>query len=233
MSQKNILQAEQEEKKQETLNTIKEGDIVDGKVKRLTNFGAFIDVGGIDGLCHISEISHSRIDHPESVLSNGETVQVKVIKLDPDNEKISLSLKEAQPDPFEKFMETYQVGDIVKGKVVRTVDFGAFVEIIPGVEGLCHISQLSDEHVAKTEDIVNTGDEIDVKILNIDPEQKKVGLSVKEAKVSNSNSKSEKSQSTSNAEVEEIQSDDDDNVKLGDMFGDLLGGIKDDEDSES
>ena len=166
-------------------------------------------------------------------MSNGETVQVKVIKLDPDNEKISLSLKEAQPDPFEKFMETYQVGDIVKGKVVRTVDFGAFVEIIPGVEGLCHISQLSDEHVAKTEDVVNTGDEIDVKILNIDPEQKKVGLSVKEAKVSNSNSKSEKSQSTSNAEVEEIQSDDDDNVKLGDMFGDLLGGIKDDEDSES
>ncbi|ACB85212.1 bifunctional 4-hydroxy-3-methylbut-2-enyl diphosphate reductase/30S ribosomal protein S1 [Natranaerobius thermophilus] len=224
LSQKNILEQEQEEKKNKTMETITEGDIVDGTVKRLTDFGAFIDIGGIDGLCHISQISHSRIDHPESELETGENVKVKVLSLDPENERISLSIKEAQPDPFETFMKQYKSGDIVQGKVVRTVNFGAFIEITPGVEGLCHISQLSDDHVAKTQDVVNEGDQVTVKILSIDDQQKKVSLSIKEAQ-----GKSKKEQEQEEFAKYQDSQEEEEGVKLGDMFGDVLEEIKEDD----
>ncbi|OWZ82943.1 bifunctional 4-hydroxy-3-methylbut-2-enyl diphosphate reductase/30S ribosomal protein S1 [Natranaerobius trueperi] len=220
LSHKKIQEEELETKKHETFSKLRSGDIIEGTVKRLTNFGAFIDVGGIDGLCHISEISHSRIDHPENAISVGQQIKVKVLDLDPENGKISLSIKEAQPDPFEEFMKKFQSGDVINGKVARTVDFGAFIEIIPGVEGLCHISQLANKHVAKTTEVVKKGDKVKAKILSIDPEQKKVGLSIKDTEDNNEQYESELTSYTD---------DEDDGVKLGDMFGDLLGEIKEDD----
>jgi len=222
LSQKEILEAEQEEKKQQIFETLDEGDIIEGTVKQLAKFGAFIDVGGVDGLCHISEISHKRVEHPEQELSTGDKVEVKILKVDRDNERISLSIKAALPDPWETFMENYKEGDIVTGKVVRTVDFGAFIEIVPGVEGLCHISQLDHDHVSRTEDVVSKGQEVSAKILGISPEQKRVSLSLKEA------SDSSGSNAADTAHYYQ-QEDEDEGVKLGDMFGDLLGEIKDDE----
>ncbi len=217
LSRKLVLEEAVESKKKETLERIKEGDVITGEVRRLTDFGAFVDVGGIDGLVHISEIAWKRIDHPRDVLKVGEEVQIKVLEVIPERERIGLSLRQAQPDPWSVLEEKFKPGTIVDGKVTRLVNFGAFVELLPGVEGLAHISQLADYHVKHPQEVLQEGQDIKVKILDINMGAKRISLSVKEAQ--------------GRGRMESAMSDPDggSGVTLGDVFGDLF----DQEDKES
>ncbi|MTI95667.1 MAG: bifunctional 4-hydroxy-3-methylbut-2-enyl diphosphate reductase/30S ribosomal protein S1 [Firmicutes bacterium] len=181
VSRKAYLLKELEEKKSETLANLEEGSVVKGIVRRLTNFGAFVDIGGIDGLIHISELAHNRVEHPSEVLSENQEVDVYVLKVDPEEERVSLSLKETLPDPWTQIGKEFKAGDVVEGKVVRLADFGAFVELIPGVDGLVHVSQISEEHVEKPGDVLSVGEDVKVKILDIDTQAKRVSLSIREA----------------------------------------------------
>ena len=148
LSRKEVLEEEYERAKAETFENLQEGDIVDGVVRRLTDFGAFVDIGsGVEGLLHVSEMAYSRVDHPSSVLSEGDEIKVMVLRVDRERERISLGLKQTLPDPWDNITEKYREGDKVMGEVTRVVDFGAFVKLEDGVEGLVHISQLADHHV--------------------------------------------------------------------------------------
>ncbi len=179
-SRKALLQAERERKKKEVLSTLKAGDRIEGEVKRLTGFGAFVDVGGIDGLVHISEISWHRIGHPSEVLETGQNIEVLVLGVERERERISLSIKQIMPHPWDNIEDRFAAGDIISGKVVRLVDFGAFVELEPGVEGLVHISQIAYEHVDKPQDVLEEGQEVKVKVLDLRPKDRRVSLSIKE-----------------------------------------------------
>ncbi len=215
LSRKAILEEEEAEKKQEILNSLDEGEVVEGVVTKLVDFGAFVDLGGVEGLLHISEISWGRIGHPTDVLEEGEEIKVKILGVDPERGRISLGLKQTQPDPWEEFVSEYQEGDVITGKITKTVDFGAFMEIKPGVEGLIHISQLSRRHVETAEEVVEVGDEVEVKIINIELDDRRVGLSMKELEPVEKPNKSKKAK----------KKDDDkegSGVKLGDVFGDLF-----------
>ncbi len=182
LSHKLVEEEEYQETKKETFASLQEGAVLEGVVKRLTNFGAFVDIGhGVEGLLHVSEIAWSRVKQPSDILSIGQKIQVKVIGVDQENERISLSLKQAMPDPWSTVGEKFQTGQIVHGEVTRVVDFGAFVRIADGLEGLVHVSQLADRHVAKPSDVVNVGDPVEAKILNIDPAAHRISLSIKEA----------------------------------------------------
>ncbi len=182
VSRKKVLEEEQEEVKKETLANINSGDTIEGEVRRLTDFGAFVDIGGIDGLVHISEISWQRIDHPSAELEVGEKVDVKILSVKPEEERISLSIKQAKPDPWTLVSQKFNKGELVTGPIKCVVDFGVFVEIMPGVEGLVHISQLAEEHVAHPSELVSEGQDITVKILDINPSDKRISLSLREAK---------------------------------------------------
>lgn len=181
VSRKAQLMQEQEGKKAETLAQLEEGTTVKGIVRRLTSFGAFVDIGGIDGLIHISELAHHRVEHPGEVLKEDQELEVYVLKVDAGAERVSLSLKKILPDPWTEVATKFKAGDVVEGKVVRLADFGAFVELVPGVDGLVHVSQISDEHVAKPEDVLTTGQVVKVNILDIDAKGKRVSLSMREA----------------------------------------------------
>src|SRR5213076_2890279 len=150
-----------------------------GQISNIVDFGAFVDLDGIDGLIHISELSWSHVNHPSEILAIGDTVRVKVLDIDRDRQRISLGLKQTQEDPWERVVNTYNVGDVLEGKVTKVVSFGAFVEIMDGVEGLVHISELAQHHVENPREIVNQGDVIRVKILEIDSERRRLSLSVK------------------------------------------------------
>lgn len=182
LSQKAILDEEYEKKRNETWESLEEGQTRNGIVRRITDFGAFVDLGGVDGLLHVSEIAWGRVDHPSDVLSEGQELEVYVLGVDKEGGKVSLGLKQLQRNPWETAAEKYTVGSVVQGKVLRLAHFGAFVEVEPGVEGLVHISQLADEHVEKTEDVVSVGDIIPVKILSVDPEAQRMSLSLRQAK---------------------------------------------------
>ena len=181
VSRKKVLEEEQQEIKKETLANIDQGEVIQGEVRRLTDFGAFVDIGGIDGLVHISEISWQRIDHPSAELEVGESVDVKVLSINPEEERISLSIKQARPDPWTVVNKNFNKGELVTGAIKCVVDFGVFVEIMPGVEGLVHISQLADEHVTHPSELVSEGQEITVKILDINSSDKRISLSLREA----------------------------------------------------
>ncbi len=181
VSRKAHLMQETEAQKAETLANLEEGTTIKGIVRRLTNFGAFVDIGGIDGLVHISELAHHRVENPSEVLSENQEIDVYVLKVDKDNERVSLSLKQILPDPWTEISSKFKAGDVVDGKVVRLADFGAFVELIPGVDGLVHVSQISEEHVEKPDDVLNVDEEIKVKILDIDTQAKRVSLSMRDA----------------------------------------------------
>ena len=146
-------------------------------VKSLTSYGAFVDIGGVDGMVHISELSWSRIKHPSEVVSVGDEVDVYVIKYDPEKKKISLGMKDRSVSPWENFIEQYSVGDIASVKIVKLMSFGAFAEVVPGVDGLIHISQIADHRVEKPEDELEEGQIVDVKITDINQETQKVSLS--------------------------------------------------------
>lgn len=179
LSRKVIEEAEKQEKLDKAWEKIAINEILTGKVARLTEFGAFIDLGGVDGLIHVSDLSWHRINHPNEMLKVGDDIEVIVLRANKEKNRISLGLKQLTKKPFEEFLEKYHVGDIVEGEIVNLLDFGAFVKIIEGVEGLIHVSQISYEHVEKPSDELNIGDKIKVKILEINEENKRVALSIK------------------------------------------------------
>lgn len=180
LSVKAVLLEELQAKKEALMAEIEEGQTRKGVVSRLTNFGAFIDLGGVDGLLHVSEMAWFRVNHPSDILKEGDEIEVYVLGVDKENQKISLGLKQLIPNPWTLVEEKYPVGSIVEATVMRTAPFGAFLQLEPGVEGLVHISQLAYERVAKTEDVVNPGDVVDVKVLDIDVDNKRISLSIKE-----------------------------------------------------
>ncbi len=180
LSQKAILAEEQEGKKEKLLETLKEGDIVKGTVRRLADFGAFVDLGGIDGLLHISDMAFSRVKHPSEIVNVDDEVEVQILAIDTQKGRISLGLKQLKTNPWSAAAEKYAVGSIVHGKVVRIAPFGAFVELEDGIDALVHISQLADHRVMKVQDIVQVGQEITAKVIDFKPEDKKISLSIRE-----------------------------------------------------
>lgn len=180
LSHRKVVEGERAQLKGQLWETLAEGQRLSGRVKSLTDFGAFIDLGGVDGLLHISEMSWSRIRHPSEVLKEGETVEVAVLRLDRDKGRVSLGLKQVQPNPWQDIDRRFPEGSIVKGQVARLTPFGAFVSLEPGVDGLVHISHLSEEHLERPEEAVSVGDEIRVKVLRVDPDLQRISLSLKE-----------------------------------------------------
>jgi small subunit ribosomal protein S1 len=185
VSRRALLQEEQDKKAQETLSSLKEGMELEGTITRLMDFGAFVDIGGIDGMVHVSEISHARIGQPSEVLQPGQKVKVKVLKIDPDKggrRKIALSLKALEQSPWEKGFP-FKEGEVISGTVSRLADFGAFVEVAPGVDGLVHLSEISYERVPHPGRVLTEGERVDVLVLKIDEEKRRISLSIKDAAI--------------------------------------------------
>ncbi len=181
LSQRVVLEEEHERLCRETWDTIAEGQVRTGVVKGITDFGVFVDLGGVDGLLHISELSWGRVNHPSEVAHEGQELEVKVLRVDKERGRISLGRKQVLPDPWDDVEEKYPVGTVIKGKVTRTAPFGAFVQVEHGVEGLVHISEISQQHIARPEDVVNSGDEVIVKVLRTRPDERKISLSMRQA----------------------------------------------------
>ncbi|HKG17417.1 MAG TPA: 30S ribosomal protein S1 [Solirubrobacteraceae bacterium] len=179
LSRRAVLEEERKEVRQQILDRLQPGMVVEGQISNIVDFGAFVDLDGIDGLIHISELSWSHVNHPSEILSIGDTVRVKVLDIDRERQRISLGLKQTQEDPWQRVVDTYSVGDELEGKVTKVVTFGAFVEILDGVEGLVHISELAAHHVDNPREIIEPGDEIRVKVLEIDSERRRLSLSIK------------------------------------------------------
>jgi small subunit ribosomal protein S1 len=179
LSRRAVLEEERKEVRQQILDRLQPGLVVEGQISNIVDFGAFVDLDGIDGLIHISELSWSHVNHPSEILTIGDTVKVKVLDIDRDRQRISLGLKQTQEDPWQRIVNTYNVDDELEGKVTKVVTFGAFVEILDGVEGLVHISELAPHHVESPREVVHPGDEIRVRILEIDSERRRLSLSAK------------------------------------------------------
>ncbi|MQA83452.1 MAG: 30S ribosomal protein S1 [Streptosporangiales bacterium] len=181
LSRRAWLEQTQSEVRQTFLNTLQKGQIRKGVVSSIVNFGAFVDLGGVDGLVHVSELSWKHIDHPSEVVEVGQEVTVEVLDVDMERERVSLSLKATQEDPWQQFARTHQIGQVVPGRVTKLVPFGSFVRVEEGIEGLVHISELAERHVEIPEQVVQVGDEIFVKIIDIDLDRRRISLSLKQA----------------------------------------------------
>ncbi len=179
LSRRAVLEEERKEVREQILDNLKPGDIIKGVISNIVDFGAFVDLEGIDGLIHISELSWGHVNHPSEVLSIGQEVSVKVLDIDRNRQRVSLGLKQTQDDPWKGLVDAHQVGDIIRGKVTKLVSFGVFVQISEGIEGLVHISELAGHHVEKPEEVVAVGDEIEVKIIEIDAQRRRLSLSIK------------------------------------------------------
>ena len=179
LSRRAVLEEARKGQREEIIEHLQPGQVVEGQISNIVDFGAFVDLNGIDGLIHISEISWSHVNHPSELLEIGDTVQVKVLEIDRDRQRISLGLKQTQDDPWQRVVDTYNIGDDLEGTVTKVVTFGAFVEILDGVEGLVHISELAAHHVENPREVVQPGDEIKVKVLEVDDERRRLSLSVK------------------------------------------------------
>jgi small subunit ribosomal protein S1 len=179
LSRRAVLEEERKEQRQQILDRLQPGDVVEGQISNIVDFGAFVDLDGMDGLIHISELSWSHVNHPSEVLEIGQTVRVKVLDIDRDRQRISLGLKQTQSDPWQQVIDSYQEGDVVEGRVTKVVTFGAFVEILPGVEGLVHISELAQHHVENPREIVTQGQPVNVKIIEVDADRRRLSLSLK------------------------------------------------------
>ena len=179
LSRRAVLEEERKEVRQQILDRLQPGMVVEGQISNIVDFGAFVDLDGIDGLIHISELSWSHVNHPSEVVAIGDTVQVKVLDIDRERQRISLGLKQTQDDPWQRVVDTYSVGDELEGKVTKVVTFGAFVEILDGVEGLVHISELAAHHVENPREVVNPDDTVLVKVLEIDSDRRRLSLSMK------------------------------------------------------
>ncbi|MBB6735778.1 30S ribosomal protein S1 [Cohnella zeiphila] len=228
LSQKDVLEAEYEEQKQKIMSELQPGQVIEGTVQRLTPFGAFVDIGGIDGLVHVSEIAWQHVAHPADVVSEGQQVKVKVLKVDPSIGKISLSIKAAQPGPWESAAGQFHNGEIVTGVVKRLVSFGAFVEIAPGVEGLVHISQIAHRHVVTPFEVLKEGQEVKAKILDFNPSEKRVSLSIKETEEAPPQAERERAPRGGRGPKEETNLPPAESMSftLGEKFGDKLSKFK-------
>jgi small subunit ribosomal protein S1 len=179
LSRRAVLEDERKEMRQAILDRLDPGDVVEGTISNIVDFGAFVDLDGMDGLIHISELSWSHVNHPSEVLEIGQQVKVKVLDIDRERQRISLGLKQTQSDPWQQVLDSYSVNDVVEGRVTKVVTFGAFVEILPGVEGLVHISELAQHHVENPREIVAQGDLVNVKVIEMDADRRRLSLSLK------------------------------------------------------
>ncbi|MGN8647088.1 30S ribosomal protein S1 [Gracilibacillus sp. HCP3S3_G5_1] len=218
LSHRAVIEEEEQRKKSELLDSLHEGQEIEGTVQRITDFGVFVDIGGLDGLVHISQLAHTHVEKASDVVSEGDTLKVKVLSVDKENERVSLSHKATLPGPWDDIQEKISVNDVVEGTVKRLVNFGAFVEVLPGVEGLVHISQISTEHIGTPGEVLEVGQTVNVKVLDVSEEDKRISLSIKEIE-------EEKNQQ----EIKQYESDDDQSgFQLGDMIGDKLNKYKED-----
>ena len=224
LSHKDLIEEEREEAFDNVASQLVVGDVVEGKVSRLTNFGAFVDVGGVDGLVHISEISYKHVDKPSDVLKAGQDVKVKVIGIDDDRHRISLSIKQTEPSPFEQATADLHEGDVFEGEVKSLTNFGAFVEVADGIQGLVHVSEISYKHVDKPSDVLKVGQTVKVKVLNIDPNERRISLSMKAAEPKSSENEGNQSHGSYNRNSvnKKYMNNDDNGFALGDIIGDQL-----------
>ncbi len=180
LSRRAFLEESQSEGRKKFLESLQKGERRKGVVSSIVNFGAFVDLGGVDGLVHVSELSWKHVDHPSEVVAVGQEVEVEVLDVDLERERVSLSLKATQEDPWKEFERKYQAGEIIAGQVTKLVPFGAFVRVAPGIEGLVHISELSDSHVESPEQILTVGDEVRVKVIEVDVSRRRISLSMRQ-----------------------------------------------------
>lgn len=209
LSHRAVVEAEKASQKKDVINQIKTGDVLDGKVQRIASFGAFIDLGGIDGLVHISQVSHEHVSDVSEVLSEGQEVKVKVLSVDPENERISLSIKDTIPGPWSNIEERAAKGTVLDGKVKRLTSFGAFVEVFSGVEGLVHISQIAHKHINTPHEALKEGQDVQVKVLDVNAEEGRLALSIKDL--------------LENPEAEEVVDYELPEENTGFSFGDVIG----------
>lgn len=217
LSHRAVEEEEESKRKQELLNNLEAGQVLDGTVQRLTDFGAFVDIGGLDGLVHISQLSHKRVDSPSEVVSEGDAVQVKVLSVDRDNERVSLSIKETQAGPWENLESSLSPGKVIQGTVKRLVSFGAFVEIAQGVEGLVHISEISNRHIGNPGEVLSEGEKVTVKVLDLDRKEKRISLSIRAAQ-----------EAKEQQNIRENFPKEEKGFSLADMIGDKLKGLNKD-----
>ncbi|QHJ71121.1 30S ribosomal protein S1 [Planococcus halotolerans] len=216
LSHRAVVEKEKESHKVEVMENIHPGDVIEGKVQRIASFGAFVDIGGVDGLVHISQLSHEHIDQVSDAVTEGQEVKVKVLSVDRDAERISLSIKDTLPGPWDSIEEKAPKGSVHTGKVKRLVSYGAFVEVLPGVEGLVHISQIAHKHIATPNEVISEGDEVQVKVLDVNKEDKRLSLSIKELQ------EKESEQDFSDYDMPEESS----GFSISDVIGDKLKGFK-------
>ena len=221
LSHKEAAKEEREAQRKEAMDKLTVGETVEGKVARLTNFGAFIDLSGVDGLVHVSEISYDHVNKPSDVLKVGQDVKVKVLDVDEEHGRISLSIKQTLPQPWDEVGEKIAEGDVLDGTVKRLTSFGAFVEVMPGVEGLVHISQISHKHIATPNEVLEPGQEVKVKVLSVDPAAHRLALSIKALQEKPAAEKSAPKKNNNNAKKVEIP-EEETGFTLGDIIGDEL-----------
>lgn len=214
LSHRAVIEEEKGKQKVALLESLQPGQVLEGKVQRITDFGAFVDLGGIDGLVHISQLSHEHVQKPSDVVEEGQEVKVKILNIDRDNERISLSIKETLPGPWASLSEKAPKGTVLDGVVKRLVSYGAFVEVFPGVEGLVHISQISHKHIATPHEVLKEGQEVKVKVLDVNEDEGRLSLSMKELE--------EKEPSVLDYELPEESK----GFQLGEMIGDQLKNLK-------
>lgn len=240
LSHRAVVEASKAEARKEIFGKLAVGDLLEGKVARLTNFGAFVDLGGVDGLVHVSQISFDRVDKPSDVLKVGQEVKVKVLNLDEEKNRISLSIKAAMPEPWDDIEDKAPEGATLTGTVRRLTTFGAFVEVLPGVEGLVHISQISHEHIGTPQEVLKEGQEVQVKVLSVDPSAHRLQLSIKaltEAPAGSNNEANDQPRRNnsnnnrggrgrrnegSHTQIPAEYQQDDSGFSLGDILGDAL-----------
>ena len=229
LSRREVVEAESAAARAEVFGKLNVGDVVTGKVARITSFGAFIDLGGVDGLVHLTELSHERNVSPKSVVTVGEEIQVKVLDLNEEEGRVSLSLKATTPGPWDGVEQKLAAGDVIEGTVKRLTDFGAFVEVLPGIDGLVHISQISHKRVENPKDVLSVGQDVTVKVLEVNADAERVSLSIKALEERPANAEGEnnekrqsrprrpKRQEKRDYELPETQS----GFSMADLFGDI------------
>ncbi len=214
LSHRAVLEEEKGKQKKQLLSSLKAGQVLEGTVQRITDFGAFVDIGGIDGLVHISQLSYQHVEKPSDVVEEGQKVQVKVLSVDQDNERISLSIKETLPGPWTNIAEKAPKGAVLDGQIKRIVSYGAFVEVFPGVEGLVHISQISHKHIGSPHEVLSDGEKIQVKVLDVNETDQRLSLSIKEL------------EENVTEEIDYELPEESKGFQLGDMIGDQLKNLK-------
>ncbi|GED30876.1 30S ribosomal protein S1 [Brevibacillus centrosporus] len=224
LSHKAVLEDEAKKQKGSILDKIQPGQVLEGTVQRMTDFGVFVDIGGVDGLVHVSELAWNRVDKPSDVVKEGDKVTVKVLKVDKENERIGLSIKETQAGPWAKVAEEFKAGSIVAGTVKRLVSFGAFVEVAPGIEGLVHISQIANRRVNTPGEVLKEGQEVQVKILDVVPQEQRISLSIRAVE----EDRVEQAERASKKEQQQFQQENNQpmGVTLGELFADLKDKFK-------